>query len=357
MEITVVRVGAEMDEMTLEAVNALKSAPKIVLHTQRCGCAEWLTENGIAFETLDELYEKAEDFDDHARLAAEKILSYRDPSVFYCVLDYSDESVKRLFASGAKIRVLGRGADALLARAEGPVTVVSAMDIENAVLHANQNTLIREIDTRAMAGDVKLALMRHYPEESRIYVLKPDGNVAVCPLTELDRLRAYDHRCACLAPAVKELTNLETFDYQDLMRLVRRLRDPLEGCPWDKSQTHETLKRELIEEAYELEDAIQKNDEAGIQEELGDILFDAFLQIAVGIDHGEFEEADITTGIAKKMILRHSHIFSNASAETVSEVSGLWQDAKKSEKGFKDTSDEIKAVAEALPSLLRAKST
>ena len=354
MEITVVRVGADREEMTLAAAEALKSAPKIVLHTERCGCADWLKENGIAYDSLDELYEKAEDFDDHARIAAEKLLSYNDPSVFYCVLDYSDESVKRLFASGAKVKVLAKGADALLARAEGPVTVLSAMDIESAVLHGNQNTLVREIDTRAMAGDVKLALMRHYPEESPVYVLKPDGNVAVCPLTELDRLRDYDHRCACLAPAVSELTRLESFDYQDLMRLVKRLRDPVDGCPWDKVQTHETLKRALVEEAYELEDAIEKNDEAGILEELGDILFDALLQICVGVDHGEFEEADVTTGIARKMIFRHSHVFSSQTVQSVSEVSGLWQDAKKSEKGFQNTTDEICAVAEALPSLLRA---
>lgn len=356
MQITIVRVGTRKGEITLEAAQAFKEAESVILHTARCGCAEWLTENGIAFSSLDEIYEQAEDFDALATRAAQTVMAQEAEKVCYGVLDLADESIKGLMKSGKAIRVLGGGdAEALVARAEGPVMMMSAMDIGSAVIHATQNTIVREIDSRALAGEVKLKLMDHYPDQSTAYFLNPDGSIAPCKLCDLDRLKAYDHRCACLAPAIASLTALERFDFEDLMRLVKRLRDPFEGCPWDSRQTHETLKRDALEEAYELEDAINSGSEAGLIEELGDVLFCVALQIQIGVEHGEFTAQDVISGVVEKMIFRHRHVFGNETAANMDELMRIWNDAKSEEKSFKDVKDEMRAVAQGFPALLRAR--
>ena len=126
------------------------------------------------------------------------------------------------------------------------------------------------------------------------------------------------------------------------------------GCPWDKEQTHETLKRDALEEAYELQDAIEKEDEFGLIEELGDVLFAVALQIQIGIEHGEFTETDVITGVVQKMISRHTHVFGKDNISNMDSLFALWDDNKKEEKGLNTASDEMEAVALALPALLRA---
>ena len=354
--ITVIRVGTRRGEITLEAAEAFRRAEKVILHTGRCGCAEWLRENGIAFTALDDLYETSEDFDEQARLSAEAVTAFSGADVCYGVLDLADESVKRILRSGAKVRVLGGGdAEALLARAEGPVHMLCAMDLDGAILHGSQNTLVREIDSRTLAGEVKIRLMEHYPEEETIFVQKPDGEIAVCPLTDLDRLREYDHRAACLVPAVSDLTRLERCDFEDLRRLTALLRDPERGCPWDAEQTHVSFKRSCVEEAYELEDAIDSGDDAGIIEELGDLLFVTAMHIQIGEDHGDFDAGDVLTGIVKKMIFRHRHVFGDEKAENIDDLLRIWNDAKKEEKALLTVADEMRAVAKGFPALTRAR--
>ena len=215
------------------------------------------------------------------------------------------------------------------------------------------DTLITEIDSFELASDVKLLLMDKYPDETDVYFLI-DDRVTKIPLTDLDRMEAYDHTAACFVPAVRELTKLERYDFAHLLMLAKRLRDPIDGCPWDKEQTHASLKRDALEEAYELQDAIEKEDEFGLIEELGDVLFAVALQIQIGIEHGEFSETDVITGVVKKMISRHSHVFGKDTVSNMDGLFNLWDDQKKKEKGFNDAGDEMDAVALALPALLRA---
>lgn len=354
MEITIVRVGLTQTDLTLEAAERLAHSKNIILHTRFCGCADWLTENGIPFESLDSIYEEAEDFDEHARLAAEAVLSSKAESVCYCVMELNDESVKRLFDSDAKIRVIGAGRDAeLIARAASAYLTVSASGLDDAKITSAHDTLVCEIDSRELASEVKIRLMEHYPDESEIYVLQPRG-VARCRLTELDRLSHYDHSVSCLIHAETRLTRLERHDFYSLMKLAQRLRDPETGCPWDREQTHESLKRDALEEAYELEDAIEQGDDNAMIEEMGDVLFAIALQTQIGKEHGEFDEMDVITGIVQKMITRHSHVFGKDEVENIDGLMNLWDQAKREEKGLYDTKAEMNAVAKALPALLRA---
>jgi len=353
MNLTIIQTGAGKNTLTLEAAEILKQGGRIILHTEKCGASEWLNENGIKWTSLDRIYEEAEDFDEHLDMAADAILS-EDTDTVYCVMDLTDETVKRLIRECSDIRIVGQtSAGVLCAYSEGAYLTVSAIDIMNANLSASNAALITEIDSWELASDVKLCLMDRYPDESIIYLT--DGeSVTKTTLTELDRLDSYDHRTACLVPAAKGLLNLERYDFSHLLELTKRLRDPFTGCPWDSEQTHESLKRDTLEEAYELQDAIEKDDIDGIQEELGDVLFACALQICIGIEHGEFTETDVITGVIRKMISRHSHVFGNDNVSNLEGLFNLWDNAKKEEKGYSGVYDEMKGVANALPAILRA---
>ncbi|MBQ3078386.1 MAG: hypothetical protein IJC48_00120 [Clostridia bacterium] len=353
MEITIVRVGTGENDLSLKAASALKSAEKIVLHTAHCGCAKWLNENNIPFDTLDDIYDEAYDFDEVADEAVKRLNAYQE-NVHFCVMELQDETVKRLLDADNKISIIASGADDLLiARAKGAYLTVCAIDIENTAISKEHDTIVKEIDTRELASEVKLKLMHDYPDESDIYVLQR-GGVAKCSLTDLDRLSVYDHTVSCLIHANTSLVTGEKHDFYSLMRLTRALRDPDTGCPWDREQTHETLKRDTLEEAYELEDAIENGDENDLIEELGDVLFTAALQIQVAIDHGEFDEIDVITGVVNKMVSRHSHVFGRDEVENIDGLMNLWDKAKRKEKALGGVKDEMNAVAKAFPALLRA---
>lgn len=355
MRITVACVGTKREELTLEVAQAAREADRVILHTERCGFAEWLKENGVSYESLDALYETAEDFDEHAQLAAEAVLKAQTEHVLYAVLDEADQSVKELFRSGVRVNVIGAGAfGELLVRAEGPVTLLSASQIEGAPLTAENDCVVKELDSRMQASEVKLRLMEVYPENAPVYVTMPGGGVAEITLTELDRLSAYDHRSGCLVRGERDFMRHERNTFRDLMALMARLRSPMGGCPWDRKQTHESLKRAAVEEAYELMDAIEQGDENGMIEELGDVLYVAALQIQIGIEHGEFDAEDVITGVVRKMITRHAHVFGDETAANADEVLAIWNQRKNDEKGFRSAEDRMRAVAKALPALLKA---
>lgn len=354
--IVVVGLGYEVGQLTLDAVGLLKSGAKVILHTGRCGCAEWLTKESVPFETLDALYESCEDFDEHAQAAADAVCAAaEDGDVVYGVFDVRDRSVGVLMDAVKNIRVVaGPPAEAaLFARAQGAVVLLEASDWENYMLSSAKSALIREMDSRELASEVKLKLMEIYPDETAVYVLFGDGRMAYTELYNLDRLRSYDHRTCALVTAEPELVNLERFDFDRLQEIIRVLLGP-DGCPWDREQTHATLRPYMIEEAYEVVGAIDEDDPYHLYDELGDMLLQVMLHSEIARKHGEFDIGDVITAISEKMISRHSHIFGNDHAEGANEVSDLWNKNKMAERGQTTYTESMKDVSRSFPSMLRA---
>jgi tetrapyrrole methylase family protein/MazG family protein len=139
--------------------------------------------------------------------------------------------------------------------------------------------------------------------------------------------------------------------FQKLVDIMTRLRSK-EGCPWDHVQTSETLKPYLIEETYELVEAIDEKDPVKIKEELGDLLLQIVFHAQIAKDQGEFDINDVIQGISSKMVSRHPHVFGGAKFETPEEVTKQWQDRKKEEGKFRESA--LEGVPKELPSLLRA---
>lgn len=148
----------------------------------------------------------------------------------------------------------------------------------------------------------------------------------------------------------------ERFTYEDFKGIIHKLRSP-GGCPWDREQTHSSLKNCMIEEAYEVVDAIRILEETGkadhLCEELGDVLMQVFLHSEIAGEEGLFTLEDVVDGISRKMIYRHPHVFGEVQADSSQQVLQNWDRLKEKEKGNPTPEEEIAAVPHSLPALLR----
>ncbi len=143
------------------------------------------------------------------------------------------------------------------------------------------------------------------------------------------------------------------YNFEDLVNIIAKLRAP-GGCPWDAEQTHESIKKNLIEEAYEALEAIDTGKGEVMADELGDLLLQIVFHAQIGKDNGEFDINDVTTAVCEKMIRRHPHVFGNVKADTSDEVLKNWDEIKKQEKKLSDVSGTLKSVSSYLPALMRA---
>ena len=151
-------------------------------------------------------------------------------------------------------------------------------------------------------------------------------------------------------------------EMQSLVETIWRLRQP-DGCPWDRKQTHESIGKNMIEEAYEALDCIEAGDEAHLREELGDVLMQVVLHAQIAADAGAFTMADVARDINDKLIRRHPHVFGECSADSADEVLVIWDSVKLAEKGAKDADAAeagerpeglLEGVPRSLPALMEA---
>lgn len=140
---------------------------------------------------------------------------------------------------------------------------------------------------------------------------------------------------------------------ENLRQLIALLRSP-EGCPWDKEQTHESIRRNFIEEVYEACEAIDTKDTALLLEELGDVLTQVIFHAQIEEERGNFNLNDVAAATCEKLISRHPHIFADQTAENAEDVMSNWDDIKKREKGQSTTTSSMQAVARSLPATWRA---
>ena len=143
------------------------------------------------------------------------------------------------------------------------------------------------------------------------------------------------------------------YDYNDLLEIIRLLRSP-EGCPWDKVQTHESIRRGLLEEAYEAAEAIDTRDTDLLKEELGDVLMQVVFHADIESDAGRFTMDDVCDGVVKKLLFRHPHVFGDGREDSPESVLVSWDKLKRQEKGQKTVADSMDSVARSLPGLWRA---
>lgn len=151
----------------------------------------------------------------------------------------------------------------------------------------------------------------------------------------------------------KALLQKDRYDFDDYLALMRVLRAP-DGCPWDREQTHESIRKNLIEETYEVVEAIDTGDRTLLCEELGDVLMQVIFHTQIEEDAGSFTMEDVITGSVQKLIYRHPHVFADTVADTSDKVLENWDALKATEKHRETVTDALRSVPRPLPALMRA---
>ena len=152
---------------------------------------------------------------------------------------------------------------------------------------------------------------------------------------------------------MKKFEIKDRYDFEDYRALIHHLRAP-GGCPWDREQTHESIRRNVLEEAYETAQAIDSGDKENLKEELGDLMMQVLFHADIEEDAESFTVDDVIDGACKKLVFRHPHVFGNVTAENSEAVLQTWDVQKMAEKGQKSVTDTMLSVPETLPALWRA---
>lgn len=368
--IKVVGLGpGAIDSLTIGTLEILKNGKNIYLRTEKHPTVDYLKSICIEFETYDNRYEENNNFDDVYRSIAEDLIDKHEiyGDIIYGVPGHplvAETSVKLLIKLCAKNKInieifpAVSFIDAVIQSLKlDPIEglkIIDAFDIKNQVLDKRVGLLITQVYSVSIASDVKLALLEYYNADMEIYFVRAAGikdlesTRKIC-LYELDRQKDIDYLTSIYIPKDLDATK----DFYDLIKVMDTLRDK-NGCAWDMQQTHESLKTYLIEECYEVLEAIDAKDEDNIIEELGDVLLQVIFHSKIGKEEGYFNINDVIRGITNKMIDRHPHIFKVSESKTTKQVLESWENIKKKEKGFSSYTDTLKHVPKNLPGLMRA---
>ena len=361
-DITVVSLGpGDPDLLNQKTVQTVRSASDLVVLTEKHLFSRWLHHEGISFTTLDRFFESSEDFDTlHASAASylwEKAI--KGPVVFAVPDAVSDQTVRMLYRTkpenGCIEIVPGTGYQDIYLSASMPwitdsdFRYATPSDLLSAEYNPNVSLLIPELDNELTAGRVKLFLSDLLDDEREIVLLQGTASVSLIRLYELDRQAFYNHQTAVFIPS-SDFMHRTRFVLQDLIRIMEYLRSP-EGCPWDRKQTHRSLRPFLAEEAWECIASIDQEDMDHLSEELGDLLFQIVFHSSIGRSFDEFTLVDVVTSICLKMIRRHPHVFAESVKEESESSPLAWEAIKRMEAGHPGISESLNDVPEALPAL------
>lgn len=365
MKLTIVALSTP-GSVAVAAMTAVRNAKKLYLQTARHPSVKWILDERLPYESMDGLYEQARSFAALNAAIADKLTAGAVDAVFAVPgrgigSSMGMELSKTAAQKGVELAFLpGNGyAEAALAALPGAFfgdyRIIEASSLPRP-LDPYVALCVEEIDTPLRAQQVKLALAEYYPDEYNIFFshMAEDGayQVLSLPLYELDRQPSYFAAdVAIIPPAAFE--QLSRHGLEGLTGVMERLRAP-GGCPWDAEQTHESLKKSLIEETYEVLDAIAQNDPDALCEELGDLLLQIVFHAQLEAELRAFTMRDVTTGIVTKLVYRHPHVFGDASVSGSAEVLANWEQLKKKDKRQSTLTEAMESVPRGFPALMRA---
>jgi tetrapyrrole methylase family protein/MazG family protein len=370
--ITIVGLGpGDPRHLTLEAWEVLQAAPEIWLRTEQHPTVEGLPPE-TPRHSFDALYEEAGHFSQVYEGIVDRLmaLAERPEGVVYAVPGHprvGEATVEALLeearGTGVETRVVeGVSFVASTLTALG-IDALDGLQLFDAIelsrhhhppLNPDVPALVGQIYNRSLAGAVKLTLMNEYPDEHEVALIDAAGTgaqrVVRLLLYQLDRQHVADplptHLTSLYVPPLTEVASFEGFQ-----ETVAHLRAP-EGCPWDREQTHESLRAGLLEEAYESVAAIDRGDLDGLREELGDLLLQIVLQTQIATEAGTFKMPEVIAAIDAKLKYRHPHVWGETVVEDTGEVLHNWEELKREEKGERESI--LDGVPQVLPALQQA---
>ena len=327
----------------------------------------------VEWQSFDDLYERAESLADVEQAMAERLLEAAVGEVVLAVPGdgvLGEAVLTRLRDGGAVVEVVPGVPLGVSALASAGVSAADgAQLVEATSLGGSGIDLLIELNPRwpavitgvfspRIAGDLKLALQRVYPPEHELVMVHhaglPDQQIERVSLAKIDRARIdFDHLTHAVLPPV--VGYAPTGSAHGLRAIVARLRAPAIGCPWDLEQTHQTLIPYVIEEAYEVVDAIEADDAAGLADELGDLLLQVALHAEVADQSDEFEWNDVVRTLSEKLVRRHPHVFGDVQVSGARDVVRNWEQLKAAERVHEPPpASALDGVPKSLPQLKRA---
>ncbi|WP_200757357.1 bifunctional methyltransferase/pyrophosphohydrolase YabN [Effusibacillus dendaii] len=345
--------------MPLGTYEQIQNAKPLILRTERHPVVEILAQKGISYRSLDEQYEQAEDFDSLYETIVEMLFqeAKEQGEIVYAVPGHpgvAERTVQIALqkSAGAQVDVvIGPGhsfLDELLLRV-GVDPTEGLLILDGTSPRADQlnpalHTVFVQVYNQSVAADVKLTLMDVYPDDYPVTVTRAVGvegeeRIEQVPLYELDRIEWIDH-LTTLYLAKSEEERITHRQFSKLVEIVRILRSP-EGCPWDREQTHQSIRKHVIEEAYEVAEAIDLEDPDALAEELGDLLLQVALHAQIASEEGTFTVFDTIQAINDKLIRRHPHVFGDRQANDAEEAVVSWEETKRREKQAKGTTEKL----------------
>ena len=356
-----------VQEMSANALGALRRAAQVLLRTENHPAVASLRLAGIPYIVLETPDLPAEP-DARARALAEKVMRHLQDAnpVAYAVPGHpliAEDSVRYVLDMAREqnipVRIVPSRSfvepvlEALNYEMSQGLQLIDAGAITRIRLNPTVAQMIYQIETPELAGRVKAELLRYYPPDFRVALVHAAGmegatEVKEIPLTELDQQR-YDPLTTLFVPPATQRQRRYT-GFEGLVAVVATLRGP-EGCPWDKEQTPQSLKPYLIEEAYEVLEAIDRNDPAALKEELGDLLLQVLMHSQLAAEAGQFTIDEVIESLIAKLISRHPHVFGDVDARDADTVLKNWDRIKREQKGHDSI---LEGVPRAMPALLRA---
>jgi tetrapyrrole methylase family protein / MazG family protein len=371
--VVVVGLGPAGADLLLPAARAaLERVPIRLVRTARHPAVDDLARDGIELESLDLLYDHADDFDTvYAAIADRVVETARERGeIVYAVPGsptIAERSVELVRAAGIDVELIPGISFVDLAwwrLGIDPMHGARVVDGRAFAVDAAGATgqmLIAQCDSQLVCSEVKLALLDSLPADHEVTVLQrlglPDERVFTVALEEVDREVEPDHLTSLFVDTGDIGVSSEL---ARLLALTERLRGP-GGCPWDAAQTHHSLRRHVLEEAYEVAEAIEQlpadapNGDIPIgaydalEDELGDLLFQVMIQSVLASEAGAFTVADVARAVHTKLVRRHPHVFGDVKVSDASEVVTNWEQIKKTEK---EDQSLVAGVTPGLPALI-----
>jgi tetrapyrrole methylase family protein/MazG family protein len=393
--ITVVGLGpGRWEDLTLEVGGILAQAKVVICRTERHPTVDALRRRrpDLAIETFDHLYESAGSFKELYPAMVEKLLARAaevppGETLVYAVPGHpmvAEESVRLLRQRGAEQGFAVR----VVAGLSFIEPVCSALDFDplqndlqlvDATTLANipaaglmgailptRPVIVAQAYNRRLAGGVKLALSELYPDDWEIAMvrsagLEEDQTIRRLPLMELDREDDFaDHLTTLYIPPLPALEAVRA--PEGLAYVVHRLRAP-DGCPWDREQTHQSLRRYVLEEAYEVTEVLDDWDGSPelaekLAEELGDLLLQVYLQAEIADQEDLFHIGDVYQAVNEKLIRRHPHVFGEVEVRDAAHVVRNWEAIKREERAARGENVQneslLRSVSRSAPALYQA---
>ncbi|MEW6273742.1 MAG: nucleoside triphosphate pyrophosphohydrolase [Bacillota bacterium] len=373
MDLTIAGLGpGHPGHIPLSVWEVLKSSQRVFLRTEQHPTVPWLRQRGVNFSTFDYYYEKGQNFQEvYQQIAAAVLNEAAIAPLVYAVPGnplVAEETVEIILEKarllGIQVKILPAMSFldvlyvALNLNPAAGIHILDGLRLDEQKPDPRVGNVIIQVYNRLVAADVKLSLMEDYPEDHPVTVIRAAGvpelqRVEQHPLHTLDRLDWLDHLTSLYLPPGPPGIKKCQYPLDSLVDVMAVLRGE-NGCPWDREQNHHTLRKYLLEEAYEVIEAINQGNMYKIREELGDLLLQIVFHAQIARENNYFDLNDVVTGITGKMLRRHPHVFGDVLVAGSGEVEANWEKIKRAEQEPCPRTSILEGIPVSLPALLRA---